>query len=166
MAAVRGREEFGARALGNRSILANPNDPEVIKVINEMIKNRDFWMPFALSIMEEEADSYFINPKGIISRYMTLGFRTLDKNYPRIKAGTHPYDRTCRPQFVSKKFNQEYHSLINEFFKLTGTPGLLNTSLNLHGYPICSNLEDVSFTFFNSSLPYVYINDNYLISKK
>ncbi len=166
IAAVRGREEFGARALGNRSILASPNDPEVIKTINEVIKNRDFWMPFALSILEDFTEDYFVNPKQIQSKYMTLGFKTKDQNYSRIKAGTHPYDRTCRPQFISKTGNPEYYDLVKEYYAITGTPALLNTSLNLHGNPICSSLEDVSHTFFNSSLEYVYLNDSYLISKK
>ncbi len=166
VAVVRGREEFGARALGNRSIIAAPNDQEVVKMINEAIKNRDFWMPFALTILADYVDGYLENPKGLESPYMTIGFETLDENYARIKAGTHPYDKTCRPQILQKQANPEYYDLINEFYKLTGTPGLLNTSLNLHGDPICSTLGDVKYTFKNSGLNYLYINDSILVRKK
>lgn len=167
VALVRGREEFGARALGNRSIIANPNDPDVVKMINEAIKNRDFWMPFALSILSDKTEGYIVNPKNLESPSMTIGFETMDnEEYKRIKAGTHPYDRTCRPQILKKEANPEYYDLINEFYKITGTPGILNTSLNLHGDPICSTLKDVEYTFRNSGLRYLYINDNILVKKK
>ena len=166
VAVVRGREEFGARALGNRSIIASPNDPEVVKVINEAIKNRDFWMPFALSIMDEYTEDYLFNPKKMNSPSMTIGFETLDIKYNNIKAGTHPYDRTCRPQILKVEANPQYHSLINSFREITGIPALLNTSLNLHGDPICSTLKDTEYTFKNSGLKYLYINDSYLIKKR
>ena len=166
IAQVRGREEFGARALGNRSIIANPNDPDVIKLINEAIKNRDFWMPFALTILDDQTEGFILNPKKLKSPSMTIGFETLDnEKYKKIKAGTHPYDRTCRPQILEKEANEEYFNLINEFYKITGTPALLNTSLNLHGDPICSTLKDVEHTFSNSGLEYLYINDSILICK-
>jgi carbamoyltransferase len=167
VAQVRGREEFGARALGNRSIIASPNDPEVVKMINEAIKNRDFWMPFALSIMADKTEGYIDNPKKMNSPSMTIGFETLDnEQYKSIKAGTHPYDRTCRPQILKEEANPQYYDIINEFRKITGIPGLLNTSLNLHGDPICSTIEDVEYTFSNSGLNYLYINDNILVKKK
>ena len=166
IAQVRGREEFGARALGNRSIIASPNDLEVVKLINEAIKNRDFWMPFALSIMADKTEGYISNPKNLDSPSMTIGFETFDNNYYKnIKAGTHPYDRTCRPQILKEEANPDYYDIINEFYKITGIPGLLNTSLNLHGDPICSTLEDVQHTFSNSGLKYLYINDNILVEK-
>lgn len=166
VAVVRDREEFGARALGNRSIIASPNDPEVVKMINEAIKNRDFWMPFALSIMADHADEYLVNPKQLASPYMTIGFETSDKNYNKIKAGTHPYDRTCRPQILKEEANPQYYDLIKSFYDVTGIPGLLNTSLNLHGDPICSTIKDVYYTFEHSGLKYLYINDNFLVKKK
>ena len=166
IAQVRGREEFGARALGNRSIIASPNDPEVVKLINEAIKNRDFWMPFALTIMADKTEGYIANPKNLDSPSMTIGFETFDNNYYKnIKAGTHPYDRTCRPQILKEEANPDYYDILNEFYKKTGIPGLLNTSLNLHGDPICSTLEDVQHTFSNSGLKYLYINDNILVEK-
>jgi carbamoyltransferase len=166
LAVVRGREEFGARALGNRSIIASPNNPAVVKEINEAIKNRDFWMPFALSILHEYAFDYIDNPKKIDSPSMTIGFETLDINYNNIKAGTHPYDKTCRPQILKVEANPNYYSLIDSFRQITGIPALLNTSLNLHGDPICSTLGDTAYTFKNSGLNYLYINDSYLIRKR
>jgi len=163
---VRGREEFGARALGNRSILASPNDPEIVKIINEAIKNRDFWMPFALTILADKTKYYIDNPKNIDSPSMAIGFNTFNNEYYKnIKAGTHPYDRSCRPQILKKEANPYYYNLINEFYILTGIPALLNTSLNLHGNPICSNLKDVEYTFKNSGLNYLYLDDKYLIKK-
>ena len=165
IAVARGREEFGARALGNRSILANPFTEGVVKKINEQIKNRDFWMPFALTILDEKHKSFILNKKSIESDFMTIGFDTLKKNYYKIKNGTHPYDKTVRPQILKKKFNSKYHSLINEFYKISDVPALLNTSLNLHGRPISSKLNDVIFTFKNSGLKYLYLEDKYLITK-
>ena len=127
-----GRAEFGARALGNRSIIANPKNTDNIKKINNLIKNRDFWMPFTPSILSEKASLFLKNDKNIISPYMTIGFETKDYAIQNIKACLHPGDNTARPQFVKKNYNQPYWDLINEFYKLTKIPFLLNTSLNLH----------------------------------
>lgn len=131
-----GRSEFGARALGNRSILADPRRIDVIKVINEKIKSRDFWMPFAPAVLEEYESEYFINPKGIRAPYMTLGFETTERAQSDIIAGLHQADFTARPQIVSKSLNKDYHSLIEAFATITGVGSLLNTSFNIHGKPI------------------------------
>ena len=166
VAVARGREEFGARALGNRSILANPYIDGVVQKINEQIKNRDFWMPFALTILKEHHKKYLINNKSIDCDFMTIGFDTKIDKYNDIKNGTHPYDKSVRPQILSKKYNENYHSLINEFYKITKVPALLNTSLNLHGFPISSKIKDVISTFENSGLEYLYLEDNFLVKKK
>ena len=165
IAVARGREEFGARALGNRSIIASPSNNSVIKKINESIKNRDFWMPFALTILETKHKKYIKNPKNIKSAFMTIGFDTISEKYNKIIAGTHIYDRTVRPQILEQSQNPNYFSLIKEFEKITGVPALLNTSLNLHGNPVSSTLDDVIYTFKNSGLRYLYINDEFLIQK-
>jgi carbamoyltransferase len=165
IAIARDREEFGARALGNRSIIASPSSSSVVKKINESIKNRDFWMPFALTILKTKHKKYIKNPKNINSAFMTIGFDTISKKYNRIIAGTHIYDRTVRPQILEQNQNPNYFSLIKEFEKITGVPALLNTSLNLHGNPMSSTLEDVIYTFKNSGLMYLYINDKFLIQK-
>ena len=97
---------------------------------------------------------------------MTMSFDTTKNNYHKIKAGCHPYDRTVRPQILEKSTNPKYYSIIKHFLKKTGIPALLNTSLNLHGSPMASSLQQVIYTFKNSDLNYLYINDNYLIKKK
>jgi len=165
IAVARGREEFGARALGNRSIIANPSKLNCIKEINEAIKNRDFWMPFALTILSDKQNSVIYNKKNIKCDHMSIGFDTKSKAYEKIKAGTHPYDLTVRPQLLKKSSNEKYYSLINNFYKLTGIPAVLNTSLNLHGNPISSTLKDVTNTFEKSGLRYLYLEDKYLIEK-
>ena len=97
---------------------------------------------------------------------MTIGFQTNPKYYKQIINGTHPYDKTVRPQILKKNFNENYYSIINSFYKLTGIPALLNTSLNLHGYPISSTLKDIIYTFENSDLRYLYLEDKFLIKKR
>jgi carbamoyltransferase len=159
-----GREEFGARALGNRSILANPRDTSSIRVINEAIKSRDFWMPFATSILAERTADYLVNPKNIRSPYMIMTFDTTER-YVDIAAGTHPYDHTVRPQVVEPSWNPRYHSLIKEFEKITGIGAVLNTSFNLHGYPIASSPADSFDVFDRSGLRHLAIED-WLVQKQ
>lgn len=159
-----GRMEFGARALGNRSILANPSKLDSVKKINNQIKHRDFWMPFACSIMEDQADRYLINEKKLRADYMTLGFETKEAAHTDLIAALHQEDMSSRPQIVYASQNQEYYNLLKEFHKLTGIGGVLNTSLNLHGHPIVCAPEDLLMVLDNSDLEYVYIKDH-LIKK-
>jgi carbamoyltransferase len=158
-----GREEFGARALGNRSILANPSDTRAIRFINEAIKARDFWMPFASSILYERAADYVINPKRIPMPYMILTCDTTDRRN-EIAAGLHPFDSTVRPQVVECTWNPSYHAIIREFEKLTGIGAVLNTSLNLHGYPITSSPWDSLDVLDRSGLTVLAIG-NWLVEK-
>lgn len=137
-----GREEFGARSLGNRAILADPRRPEVIQVINDLVKSRDFWMPFAASVMAEHARDYMVMPKGVTAPYMILSFDTTEAGWEALRAGTHPYDRTCRPQVVTREDNPDYWDLLRRFRDRTGVGGLLNTSLNLHGLPLVHTPAD------------------------
>jgi carbamoyltransferase len=166
VAVIRGKAEFGARALGNRSILANPSRRETVQQINEAIKNRDFWMPFALSILEESLEDYIANPKQLQSPFMAISLDVLPEKNSQIEAGTHPYDKTVRPQAVSSKNTPEYYELISAFQKLTGIPALLNTSFNLHGEPIVDTIADAIRTFELSGLDHLLINDKFLLSKK
>jgi carbamoyltransferase len=160
----KGRMEFGARALGNRSILADPTVPGVVKVINDMIKNRDFWMPFAPSMLEERADDYIVNPKGVEAPYMIMSFDSTDK-VGEMAAAVHPYDETARPQVVKKDWNPDYHRLLKEFEKLTGRGVVLNTSFNLHGYPIVCSPEDAVDVFQRSGMTHLVIG-SYLAVKE
>lgn len=161
----KGRAEWGARALGNRSILANPSSRDNVKLINEMIKGRDFWMPFAASIKYERREDYLENVKDLYAPFMAITFHTKPLAHKELPAALHPYDLTSRPQMVKKEVNPEYHALISEYEKLTGAGGILNTSFNLHGEPNVENPYDALRTFKLSGLPFLAIG-NYLISKK
>jgi carbamoyltransferase len=160
-----GRMEFGARALGNRSILSNPSSFENIRIINEMIKNRDFWMPFATSIIEEEKNEYIIDNNKTDSSFMAVTFQTTPRAEKELVAAIHPYDKTSRPQIVKKKINKDYYEIISEFKKITGIGGILNTSFNLHGEPNVESPADAIKTFAKSGLTHLTIGP-YLISKK
>src|SRR3989339_1285072 len=164
VARVAGKMEFGSRALGNRSILANPSNPAIIQHINELIKGRDFWMPFAATILDTYEEKYLVNPKKYESRYMAIAMDTKKEHLSEIKAGTHPYDETVRPQILTQAQNPEYYDLIVEFSKLTGIGSLLNTSYNLHGLPVVNDVADAMHVFKNSGLKYLILND-ILISK-
>lgn len=165
VARFKGREEFGARAMGNRSILADPAKEGAVKTINEMIKNRDFWMPFALSILDANEDRYLVNPKKVPSPYMIMTYDTVAEHNAEIRGGTHPYDHTCRPQVVYKDWNPDYWRLINEFKAITGRCAVLNTSFNLHGFPLVSAPEDAFFVLKRSGLTHMAIG-NYLVVKE
>jgi len=160
-----GREEMGARSLGNRAILANPAHPDVITLINKMIKKRDFWMPFASSIKVEKRHEYIVNDKNIDSPYMILSFDTSAEGKKKLSAGTHPQDNSIRPQEVSKKNNYQYWDLINEFESITDQGGILNTSFNLHGSPIVHTPEQAMDVLLDSGLTYLQL-ENYIVYKK
>ncbi len=157
-----GKMEFGARALGNRSIIADPSKIEVLKKINKQIKNRDFWMPFTPTILDKSLKRYIKNPKKIFSPHMTVAFDTTLLGRSHLQAAIHQYDLTARPQMLKRSFNKKYYDLINEFYKLTGVGGLLNTSFNLHGFPIVMSPSDAMHVFNNSELD-MLIFDKYLI---
>src|SRR5712691_1777352 len=160
-----GRMEFGARALGNRSILANPSDHRVVDLINRMIKARDFWMPFAPSVLRERADDYLVNPRGLASPYMMLAFPTRPERRHEIVAAVHPHDGTARAHIVEQADNPEYHQVIREFERRTGIGAVLNTSFNLHGEPLVCSADDAIDTFERSGLPHLALG-RFLISKK
>ena len=155
-----GRDEWGPRALGNRSILADPRDLRVINKLNFAIKQRDFWMPFAASILEEDANDYLVNSQP--ARYMIDAFDTKEKA-SEIIAGLHPFDKSCRPQTVNAD-NYSFYKILKEFKKLTGVSAVLNTSFNIHGYPIVGSPKLALTTFANSGLD-ALIMENWLVEK-
>ena len=161
-----GRAEFGPRALGNRSILANPSNIKNVTKINNQIKYRDFWMPFTPSILSERASDYIKNPKNLPSPFMTIAFDSTELARKDLVAAIHPADYTIRPQFVDKQSNPGYYDLIKKFEGLTGIGGLLNTSMNLHGEPIVTNPSDAIHTLINSELDILVINKTAIIRKK
>lgn len=159
IARCNGRLEWGPRALGNRSILADARDLKVIRKINFAIKHRDFWMPFAPSILEERMHNYLINARS--APYMIMAFDTTERR-DDIAAGLHPFDQTCRPQTVNGSWNPGYRQVLESFQEYTGVGGLLNTSFNLHGFPIVCTPEHALWTLENSNLDGLAIG-NYLI---
>jgi carbamoyltransferase len=152
VARAAGPVEFGARALGNRSILARADRPEVVRRINEAIKNRDFWMPFAPSVLAHRAGRYYLKPKPIDSPYMMFAFHTRPAARAALAAAQHPYDYTARAHEVFESHNPSYFRLLEEYEAITGEAALLNTSFNLHGEPIVHRARDAVAVFLNSGL--------------
>ena len=161
-----GRSEWGARALGNRSILADPRSHGVISRINRAIKKRDFWMPFAPSVLADNFEEYFEVPtRSRSEKYMIIAYPTKDIARKSIPAGLHQHDLTGRPQVVFEEDNPEYYRLIKRFMEKTGVGGVLNTSFNLHGYPIVYTPDQAIFTLQNSDLDALAIGP-FLIRRK
>jgi carbamoyltransferase len=160
IAVFNGRVEWGPRALGNRSILADPRDMRIIHKLNFAIKQRDFWMPFAPSILEERAEDYLQDYR--FAPYMIEAFDTTEKA-DEIVAALHPRDRTARPHIVNN-WNPHYRKILEAFEEITGVGGVLNTSFNLHGYPIVGTPEMAIWTFENSGLDGLAIG-NWLVMK-
>ena len=159
IARSKGRMEFGQRALGNRSILADPRNYNNVKKINDKIKYRDFWMPFTPTIIYEHLDKIIVNPKKVYSPFMTMAFDVKESYKDKIPAVIHPGDGSTRPQMLKKKINPDYYDLINEFYKITKIPLLLNTSFNLHGDAIVENADQAIKTFLYSDLDILLINN-------
>lgn len=155
VARLSGRMEWGARALGNRSILANPQNQDVVKIINDQMKQRDFWMPFAPSILADQANKYCINLKNADAPYMMVCFDSTPLARKELRAALHPYDFTLRPQFVTESWNPSYYRIIKEFKSITGIGGVLNTSFNLHGLPIVLGPKEAMYAFEHSGLQYL-----------
>ena len=164
VAICRGNMEMGQRSLGNRSIVADPRISSNVEKINNSIKMRDFWMPFAPIILSEYQDLLIKNPKNIESPFMTIAFETKDgKN--KIPAAVHQADGTARAQLLKKEENPVLWNLIFKFYEKTGIPALLNTSFNLHGEPIVRSVKDGLRVFEKSGLEVLWL-DNHIIEKK
>ena len=154
-----GRMEFGARSLGNRSILANPSLQSIVRKINHQIKFRDFWMPFAPSILDSYVHEYLDNKKELLNDHMTISFNTTERARREIISALHPADFTARAHIVYKEINPGFYDLIEQFAKLTGIGCLLNTSFNLHGDPVVCTPEHALHTLVNSDLDAVIMED-------
>jgi len=154
-----GRMEWGPRALGNRSILADPRNAEMKDILNEKIKHRESFRPFAPCILEEHFSEYF--DIHVPSPYMLLVAPV--KKPEKIPAVTH-VDGTGRLQTVSKDTNALYYDLITEFYKITGVPVLINTSMNVRGEPIVNTPEQAYDMVIKTDMDYIVLA-NYLIKK-
>jgi carbamoyltransferase len=161
-----GRMEFGARALGNRSILARADSLNNVRKINAAIKMRDFWMPFAPALLWERRHDYIANPKDTPAPYMILAFDSTSLANKELIAALHPFDLSCRPQLVEEVRNPRFHRLLKHYEAITGFGGLLNTSFNLHGDPIVRSPEDAIETYLQSDLDVLTIEDYLIWDKK
>ncbi len=157
-----GRSEFGPRALGSRSILADPRPAENKDIVNARIKFREEFRPFAPSVLEEHVSEWF--ELDIASPYMLLIPKVRKEKRGIIQAVTH-VDGTARPQTVSGSTNPKYYAMIESFYKLTGCPMVLNTSFNVKGEPIVNSPTDAMRCFFTTGLDYLVMGD-FIISKK
>ncbi len=156
-----GRMEFGPRALGNRSILADPRRPDMVHQINEKIKHREYFRPFAASVLNDKADQWFEFSKHSISDFFMLYARKKHRNkLGKIPAVTH-IDRSCRIQCVDREKNPRFYRLIEEFEKITGVPLVLNTSFNDREPIICSP-KDAIKTCISAGIRFLAIGD-YLV---
>ena len=147
-----GKSESGNRALGNRSILADPRNPDIKDIINQTIKMREDFRPFAPVVLEEHYKKYFDTNSP--SPYMSRICKVKTTKVPGI---TH-VDDTARIQTVNKEFNEKFYNIINEFFMITGIPMLLNTSFNCQE-PIVETPEQAIRTFNRTDLDLLIIND-------
>ncbi|MCM3746407.1 nodulation protein [Paenibacillus pasadenensis] len=162
---VQGRSEFGPRALGNRSILADPRPEENKRIINAMVKKREGYRPFAPSIQEEHVADYYVMPQTKAPySYMNFVLKTQEDKQALLGAVTH-VDGTARIQTVSRETNEKYWLLIEAFRKLTGVPVLLNTSFNNNAEPIVDSIEDAIVSFLTTNINTLIIGD-YIIDKQ
>ncbi len=161
---VQGRAEFGPRALGNRSIIADPRPFENKKRINAMVKKREAYRPFAPSVLQEYVGKYFNLPTDQNSfPFMNFVLKVQDDFQGQLQAITH-VDGTARVQTVAKDDNQRYRELINEFGKLSDIYMVLNTSFNNNAEPIVDSVEDAIVCYLTTNINYLIIGD-YLITK-
>jgi carbamoyltransferase len=158
---LRGRMEIGPRALGARSILADPSDSGMKDKINYFVKHREWWRPFAPSISIEYSNRYLPNLRD--APFMIVNSDVREEHLGEIVSATH-IDKTCRPQTVEKEYCPSYYKLIENFRKIKGAPAILNTSFNYQGEPIVCTPSDALRTFFSTGLDNLAL-ENFLIKK-
>jgi carbamoyltransferase len=153
--------EFGPRALGARSILANPTEARMKDVLNEKIKHRELFRPFAPSVLKEAASTYFDfdgrNPNRE-SPFMLFVAQVREDKKHLVPAITHA-DGTARVQTVSRQQNSLYYQLIEEFGKITGVPVLVNTSFNVRGEPIVCTPAEAFNSFSHTDMDYLVMGN-------
>jgi carbamoyltransferase len=153
--------EWGPRALGARSIVADPRREAVRDRVNRAIKYRDWWRPFAPSMLAEAAEDYLEG--AFYAPFMLVTFPVLPHRIPELAGVTH-CDATTRPQMVRREVNPRYYDMIAAFGERTGVPMVLNTSFNLKGEPMVNTPRDALRTFFSSGLDLLIMN-NVLVRK-
>src|ERR1700751_1032754 len=158
---IQGPSEFGPRALGNRSILADPRPADMKDKINSLVKFREEFRPFAPSILDEFGEEYFENYQ--VSPYMERTLKFKESAKKKVPAIVH-VNATGRLQSVRREWNPRYYDLIKAFYELTDVPMLLNTSFNIMGKPIIHSVEDALGLFYTTGLDALVLED-YLIEK-
>jgi len=158
------RMEFGPRALGNRSILADPRRSDSYERVSQGIKKREWFRPLSPSVLEQDVDEWFTRPKGRVEsdKWMLFSYEIKPDRLGIIPAVTH-HDKTGRVQVVTEKTNPRFYKLIEEFNKKTGVPILVNTSLNVREPIVCTPQEAIN-TFLKADIDYLVIGD-YIVSK-
>jgi carbamoyltransferase len=151
-----GRMEFGPRALGNRSILANPTNPDMKDILNRRVKFREGFRPFAAIVTEEDCGEYFDHDYP--NPYMLLVYNVREKYQSILPSITH-VDGSVRIQTVNEKENPPMRKLLKVFEKLSGYPVLINTSFNIKGEPIVCTPADAVHSFINADIDYLILND-------
>jgi carbamoyltransferase len=155
VALFHGRAEGGPRALGNRSILFDPRRPDGKDFVNK-VKGREWFRPFAASVMEEHAEEWF-EMRGLKSSpFMMYAINLSAKHMGDVPSVTH-VDGTCRVQTVNRQDNLHYYSLIEAFHKKTGVPMVFNTSFNLAGDPLVETVTDALSTILRCDIKYLYL---------
>jgi carbamoyltransferase len=159
-----GRMEFGPRALGNRSLLADPRRPEMRNILNQKVKHREDFRPFAPSVMAEHADEWFeVGAHSASHAFMLFAPEVKPEQRDRIPAVVHK-DGTARVQLVSRKSNPRFHELISAFFAKTGVPLVVNTSFN-DSEPIVCTPTDAIVTFRKSGIDALVMDDMVLVAR-
>lgn len=158
-----GRMEIGPRALGNRSLLADPRHPDMRGILNRKVKHREYFRPLAPSILYEEAENWFhIKKETSATDFMLMAYPVKDSVKEKIPAVVH-VDGTSRIQTVRKETNPRYYQLISEFYQISGVPIVLNTSFN-DSEPIVCTPTDAINTFLKTEIDYLALG-NFLVSK-
>ncbi len=160
----RGRMEFGPRALGNRSILADPAHPEMRDRINAMVKMREAFRPFAPAVTVEQVQEYFDIPPGTELPYMIMVVPVRREYRALLPAVTH-VDGTARVQTVSAKDNHDFHVLLRAVGQATKREMVLNTSFNVKGQPIVNTPREAIETFLNTGIDFLFL-ENSLVSRR
>jgi carbamoyltransferase len=156
-----GRCEYGPRALGNRSIVADLRNSENTRRINLLVKNRPGFQPFCPSILDEELDRLF--DKAYLNKHMTCAFRMRKEHVDAIPCAVH-IDHTARVQFVTKDSNPDFYRMLREIKHLSGYGGVLNTSFNKHGRTICESPVDALTDFVDCNIDFLMLN-GYLVTR-
>jgi carbamoyltransferase len=159
-----GRMEMGPRALGARSILADPRRIGLRDEINAMIKNRESFRPFAPSVLAEEAPRFFEISQNMPSPFMLMTFNTRDEKRQLIPAVVH-VDGSSRLQTVSEEDNPRYYQLLRKFYEKTGIPLILNTSFNRAGEPIVNNPADAVKCFLKCGMDVLFVEDYMILPR-